>query len=141
MYKVFQKKDFDQFDGAAREVAKKFWYSMGYVCKDNPDEYGVDLIVEGNNKRFYCEVEVKKRWEGVQFRYPTVHLPVRKAKFFTKPTQFMVFNRSLTIAAVIGRKAVMDSPQVEVPNVKIAAGEKFYDVPADKAHFVPTNIR
>jgi hypothetical protein len=141
MYKVFQKKDFDQCDGIARETAKKFWYTMGYVCKDNPDEYGVDLIVEGNNKRFYCEVEVKKAWHGVQFTFPTIHLPVRKAKFFTKPTQFMVFNNSLTHAAVIGRKTVMDSPQVVVPNIKISAGEKFYDIPANKAHFVQTLIR
>ena len=54
MYKEFQQKDFLESDGATREAAKSFWSSLGYVCKDNPDEYGVDLIVEGQNKRFYC---------------------------------------------------------------------------------------
>ena len=137
MYKVFQKKDFDKYDEVAREKAKKFWYTMGYVCKDNPDQYGVDLIVEGNNKRFYCEVEVKTVWHGVQFKYPTMHLPVRKAKFFSKPTQFFILNNSMTHAGVVGRKTVMNSPRVEVHNVKISAGEKFFDVPASEVHFVP----
>lgn len=137
MYKVFQKKDFDKYDKVAREKAKAFWCKMGFVCEDNPDEYGVDLIVEGNNKRFYCEVEVKTVWHGVQFKYPTIHLPVRKAKFFAKPTQFFILNNSMTHAAVVGRNVVMNSPQVEVPNVKISAGEKFFDVPASEVHFVP----
>lgn len=138
MYKVFQKQDFKKYDEAARDMAKQFWSTMGFTCKDNPDEYGVDLIVEGNNKRFYCEVEVKTVWHGVQFKYPTIHLPVRKAKFLAKPTQFMVFNNSLTHAAVFSRQAVRNSPCVEVPNAKIRFGEKFYDVPVSEAHFVQT---
>ena len=138
MYKEFQKKDFQESDGAARETAKSFWHSLGYVCTDNPDEYGVDLIVEGQNKRFYCEVERKKVWHGVKFKYDTIHLPVRKTKFLDKPTQFMVFNNSLTHAAIFGRKAVKESPTAEVPNYKISFGEKFYDVPVSKAHFVKT---
>ena len=138
MYKEFQKKDYQESDGAAREAAKSFWHSLGYVCKDNPDEYGVDLIVEGRNRRFYCEVERKKVWHGVSFKYDTIHLPVRKAKFLNKPTQFMVFNNSLTHAAIFGRKVVKESPTAEVPNYKIAFGEKFYDVPVAKAHFVKT---
>lgn len=138
MYKVFQQNDFNKFDEAARNMATSFWNRMGYSCTDNPDEYGVDLVVEGDNKRFYCEVEVKTVWHGVQFKYPTIHLPVRKAKFLSKPTQFMVFNNSLTHAAVFGRQAVLDSPRVEVPNAKIRTGEKFFDVPVSSAHFVQT---
>lgn len=111
---------------------------MGYECRDHDDEYGVDLVVEGQNKRFYCEVEVKRVWHGIDFKYPTIHLPVRKAKFLAKPTQFMVFNNSMTHAAVFGRKAVLDSPRVEVPNAKIRTGEKFFDVPVSSAHFVQT---
>jgi len=138
MYKVFQQKDFNKYDTAAREAAKRFWSSVGYDCTDNPDDYGVDLVVTGQNKMFFCEVEVKTVWHGVQFKYPTIHLPVRKAKFLTKPTQFMIFNNSLTHAALFGRKVVLDSPCVEVSNVKISHGEKFFDVPFEKATFVQT---
>lgn len=138
MYKVFQQTDFDKHDSAARERAKKFWFANGYVCQDNADEYGVDLVVEKDLKRFYCEVEVKTVWHGRKFHYPTIHIPVRKAKFLSKPTQFMIFNSSLTHAAIVGRKAIMESPAVEVPNVKVRAGEKFFDVPKDKLIFVTT---
>lgn len=138
MYKVFQQNDFNKYDEAARAAAKRFWSSVGYDCEDNPDDYGVDLVVTGQNKMFFCEVEVKTVWHGVQFKYPTIHLPVRKAKFLTKPTQFMIFNNSLTHAAIFGRKVVLDSPCVEVSNVKISHGEKFFDVPFEKATFVQT---
>lgn len=138
MFKAFQQNDFNKYDDAAREMATAFWERMGFSCKDNPDEFGVDLIVEGGNKRFYCEVEVKTVWHGVQFKYPTIHLPVRKAKFLAKPTQFMIFNNSLTHAAVFGRQVVRDSPRVEVSNVKIRTGEKFFAIPVSSAHFVQT---
>lgn len=138
MYKVFQQRDFNRYDEAARDAAKKFWSSMGFDCKDNPDQYGVDLIVEDKTKRFYVEVEVKTVWHGVQFKYPTIHLPARKAKFLDKPTRFMIFNNSLTHAAIFSRKDVLSSPFVEVSNVKIRSGEKFFAVPADSAHFVQT---
>ena len=138
MYKVFQSQDFNKYDEPARDRAKAFWSSLGYSCKDHDNEYDVDLIVEGNGKRFYCEVEVKTVWHGIEFKYESIHIPVRKAKFLGKPTQFMVFNNSLTHAAIISRKTVLQSPKVEVPNIKIRFGEKFFDIPKDKAVFVQT---
>ena len=138
MYKAFQSKDFNKYDEAARNRAKEFWESQGYTCTDHEDEYDVDLVVEKNGKRFYCEVEVKTVWHGKDFKYDTIHIPVRKAKFLGKPTQFMVFNNSLTHAAVIGRKKVLNATKVDVPNRKIAFGEKFFDIPKEDAIFVQT---
>lgn len=138
MYKAFQSKDFNKYDEAARNRAKEFWESQGYTCTDHDDEYDVDLVVEKNGKRFYCEVEVKTVWHGKDFKYDTIHIPVRKAKFLGKPTQFMVFNNSLTHAAVIGRKKVLNATKVDVPNRKIAFGEKFFDIPKEDAIFVQT---
>ena len=138
MYKAFQSKDFSKYDEAARSRAKEFWSAQGYTCTDHENEYDVDLVVEKDGKRFYCEVEVKTVWHGKDFKYDSIHIPVRKAKFLGKPTQFMIFNNSLTHAAVIGRKAVLRSPKVEVPNVKIRFGEKFFDVPKEDAIFVQT---
>jgi len=138
MYKVFQSKDFNKYDEAARNQAKSFWSSQGYTCTDHENEYDVDLVVEKDGKRFFCEVEVKTVWHGIDFNYDTIHIPVRKAKFLDKPTQFMVFNNSLTHAAIISRKSVWDSPIVEVPNQKIRFGEKFFDIPKEKAVFIQT---
>jgi hypothetical protein len=138
MYKEFQRDDFDKFDAKAREKAKKFWFRNGFYCTDNEDEYGVDLICSKGDRTFYCEVEVKRPWHGIKFKYDTLHIPVRKGKFLSKPTQFMVFNNSMTHAAIVNRQAVLSAPCVEVPNVKIRFGEKFFDVPKDKLIFVST---
>ena len=138
MYKEFQKDDFDKFDEAARTKAKNFWISQGYSCEDNPDEYAVDLICSKDDTKFYCEVEVKRPWHGVAFKFDSLHIPLRKKKFLDKPMQFMVFNNSLTHAAVVSRKTVLASPTVEVSNVKIRHGERFFNIPKDKLIFVTT---
>ena len=138
MYKVFQSADFKKYDKAARTKAKAFWSSQGYTCTDNEDDFGVDLVVERDGRRFYCEVEVKTVWHGKDFKYDSIHIPVRKAKFLGKPTQFMVFNHSLTHAAIIARDTVISAEMVDVPNVKIRFGEKFFNIPTDKAIFVQT---
>tara|TARA_X000000950_G_scaffold141700_1_gene175795 strand:- start:819 stop:977 length:159 start_codon:yes stop_codon:yes gene_type:complete len=39
----------------------------------------------------------------------------------------MVFNYSLTHAALVNRKTILPSPVVEVKNVTALAGERFYD--------------
>lgn len=138
MHKHFSKKDHQKYDEIARNSAKTFWSKLGWTVEDNPNEYGVDLIAEKDGKRFYLEVEVKRGWHGKEFKYDTVHLPVRKSKFLDRPTQFMVFNNSLTHAAVISRKAVRNSPVSVVPNRKIPIGEKFFDVPVEDVTFVYT---
>jgi hypothetical protein len=140
MYKAFQKSIFNKYDAPAREKAKKFWSSQGYTCTDHDDEYDVDLVVEKDNKRFYCEVEVKTTWHGQEFHYDTLHIPARKAKFLSKPTQFMVFNNSMTRAAIVGRNKLLGSDTIEVPNRKIAFGERFFDVPKEDLFFVPIEI-
>ena len=138
MHKHFSKSDHDKYDEVARSNAKSFWARQGWQVEDNPDQYGVDLIAEKDGKRFYLEVEVKRGWHGVDFKYDTIHLPVRKSKFLDRPTRFMVFNNSLTHAAVISRKAVQNSPVSVVPNYKVPIGEKFFDVPVEDVTFVYT---
>jgi hypothetical protein len=137
MYKVFQKDIFDQYDNPARAVAKQFWKNLGYEAQDNPDEFGTDLLVTGKGKKFYCEVEVKTVWHGVTFHFPSLHIPVRKAKFLDKSIKFMVFNNSLTHAAIVGHAAVVNAPVVEVPNHYIKKGERFFDIPAEDLYIVP----
>ena len=138
MYKCFSKADHEKYDEVARSNAKSFWARQGWSIEDNPDVYGVDLIAEKDGKRVYVEVEVKRGWHGPTFTYDTVHLPVRKTKFLDKPTKFMVFNNSLTHAAIISRKAIRNAPVSVVPNRKIPMGEKFFDVPVEDVTFVYT---
>ena len=53
MYKVFQSKDFNKYDEAARNQAKSFWSSQGYTCTDHENEYDVDLVVEKDGKMVF----------------------------------------------------------------------------------------
>jgi hypothetical protein len=138
MHKHFSERDHRINDEAARGSAKAFWSAQGYTVTDNPNTYGVDLIAEKDKKRIYLEVEVKHTWHGIDFKYPTMHLPLRKAKFLDKPTVFMIFNSFLSHAALIGRKTVRSAEIVVVPNKKVSAGEKFYSIPVENVKFVYT---
>ena len=55
-----------------RHDAVKPRQRRGYSCLENPDEFGVDLLVEGKGKKFGCEVEVKTKWFGAEFTFPTL---------------------------------------------------------------------
>ena len=81
MLKYFDRDQFARHDAHAKEVARQFWINLGYDCIENRDEYGVDLLVEDKVRKFGSEVEVKTRWHGPEFNFPTLHIPFRKKKF------------------------------------------------------------
>lgn len=132
MLKEFEPERWEKYDTPAKDAAMKFWQRRGYSCLENPDEFGVDLLVEGKGKKFGCEVEVKTKWFGGEFTFPTLHIALRKRKFMDAPCQFIVFNHSLSHAALVARNRVLRSPVVEIKNVTVPAGERFYDVPVSE---------
>jgi len=136
LLKAFQQDVWEQYDAPTKSVVIKFWQLLGYDCVENPDEFGVDLIVRGRGKRFDCEVEVKTGWHGGEFHFPTLHIALRKRKFMDRPCHFVVLNNSLTHAAVVGRKTILASSVVEVANAVVPSGERFYDVPATAIEIV-----
>jgi hypothetical protein len=97
----------------------------------HPDRYAVDLIVDTGSETFYCEVEIKKVWQGAVFKYDTLQIPERKSKFakLDKPAYFMVFNDEKTHAFVCPSSILLSSPVVEVPNKYVYKGELFFQVP------------
>ena len=131
MLKQFEQEQWELFDAPAKEAATKFWIQLGYECVENPDDYGIDLLVKGKGKEFGCEVEVKLGWHGPTFTFPTLHIAMRKKKFMNSPAMFMVMNNSLTHSAVVSRKLILASPVIEVANATVPTGERFYDVPVD----------
>ena len=130
MLKQFEQEQWELFDAPAKEVATKFWIQLGYECIENPDDYGIDLLVKGKGKEFGCEVEVKLGWHGPTFTFPTLHIAMRKKKFMKSPAMFMVMNNSLTHGVIVSRKLILTSPVIEVKNMTVPTGERFYDVPA-----------
>ena len=43
-------------DAEAKEAVRQFWVNLGYDFIENPDEFGIDLLVEGKVREFGCEV-------------------------------------------------------------------------------------
>ena len=136
MLKYFDRDQFARHDAHAKEVARQFWINLGYDCIENPDEYGVDLLVEGKGRKFGCEVEVKTGWHGPEFNYPTLHIPFRKKKFTKEKVTFFVLNNARSHAAVVSRNDVVTSPAVTVPNKFVPAGDLFYDVNVQDAKII-----
>jgi hypothetical protein len=128
--KQFEQEKWELFDTPAKEAATKFLIQLGYECVENPNDYGIDLLVKGKGKEFGCEVEVKLGWHGPTFTFPTLHIAMRKKKFMHSPAMFMVMNNSLTHGAIVSRTLILGSPVVEVKNMTVPTGERFYDVPA-----------
>jgi hypothetical protein len=136
MLKYFDKSQYALHDAHAKEVARQFWIKLGYDCIENPDEYGVDLLVEGKGRKFGCEVEVKTGWHGSKFNYPTLHIPFRKKKFTKERVTFFVLNNARSHAAVVSRNDVVKSPIVKVPNKMVPSGDLFYDVNLTNAQII-----
>ena len=136
MLKYFDRDQFARHDAHTKEVARQFWINLGYDCIENPDEYGVDLLVEGKGRKFGCEVEVKTGWHGPEFNYPTLHIPFRKKKFTKEKVTFFVLNNARSHAAVVGRNDVVSSPVVTIPNKFVPAGDLFYDVNVQDAKMI-----
>ena len=134
MLKQFEQEQWELFDAPAKEAATKFWIQLGYECIENPDDYGIDLLVKG--KEFGCEVEAKLGWHGPIFTFPTLHIAMRKKKFMKSPAIFMVMNNSLTHGAVVSRKLILSSPVIEVANATVPSGERFFNIPVDGVQII-----
>ena len=92
MLKYFDKSEYALHDAHAKEVARQFWIKLGYGCIKNPDEYGVDLLMEGTGRKFGCEVETKTGRHGPEFEFPTLHIPFHKKRFTKGRITFFVLN-------------------------------------------------
>lgn len=130
MRKRFDSNLYNTNDPAKRK-AIDYFKNQGADAIVNPDDYGVDLIV---NDTFYCEVEVKHNWRGDNFPFSTLQIPERKIKFakLDKPVVFMVMNSEQTHALMTTGEDVLDSPLREVSNKFVKSGELFFQIPTSK---------
>ena len=74
IYKEFNKESHAANDKPAKDLVINFLKSKGLDAMENPDKYGIDIVVP----RY--EVERREIWID-EFPFKTVHIPARKEKF------------------------------------------------------------
>lgn len=135
--KKFNQQLHDKYDPPARKAVTD-WVKMkwGLECRENPNVFGVDLIVLREGKRVgYIEVEVRN-W--AYCHYPTIHVAHRKEKLFQQdlPTLFFALTQDLTHAYWCLAKVAKDYPLIEVKNFEVPNGELFFDIPVSQFRYV-----
>jgi hypothetical protein len=137
--KQFNQALHDQYDPPARDAVTK-WVKMkwGLECRENPNVFGVDLLVYRAGALVgYIEVEVRS-WDYCH--YPTIHVGLRKEKLFQqdRPVLFFALTHDLIHAYWAKTQVIESSPLIEVKNIEVSAGELFFDVPVK--HFKYVNL-
>jgi hypothetical protein len=135
--KKFSQSLHNQYDPPAREAVTK-WVKMkwGLECRENPNVYGVDLLVYRADKLVgYIEVEVRS-WDYCH--YPTIHIASRKEKLFQqdRPVLFFALTQDLIHAYWCKAEIAKQYSLIEVKNFEVPAGELFFDVPVKHFKYV-----
>jgi hypothetical protein len=132
---TFVQQCFDDNDLRAREKAKEL-LSPRFEVKDNPDQYGIDLLCYKNGElKYQVEVEVKNLWSGNEFHWSEINVPIRKEKFFKQgKVMYIMFNTDLTSCFIVSGETILSCKKEEVPNRRHISGEYFFKVPVHKVY-------
>ena len=125
IYKEFNKESHAANDKPAKDVVISFLKSKGLDAMENPDKYGIDIVVP----RY--EVERREIWID-EFPFKTVHIPARKEKFLKHSIVYAVVNKDFDKIMFCRSEVIRQYDLIEVPNKSVPEGEYFYDVPIEK---------
>ena len=125
IYKEFNKESHAANDKPAKDLVINFLKSKGLDAMENPDKYGIDIVVP----RY--EVERREIWID-EFPFKTVHIPARKEKFLKHSIVYVVVNKDFNKMMFCRSEIIRQYNLIEVPNKSVPEGEYFYDVPIEK---------
>ena len=125
IYKQFNKESHAANDKPAKDLVINFLKSKGLDAMENPDKYGIDIVVP----RY--EVERREIWID-EFPFKTVHIPARKEKFLKHSIVYVVVNKDFNKIMFCRSEVIRQYDLVEIPNKSVPEGEYFYDVPIEK---------
>jgi len=133
--KKFDPELHEKADEPAKTVTKYYCGRFGYDAEDNPNIYGVDLIVPD-----VCYIEVERRfmWKGDKFPFASLHIPHRKRKFFNQDMPVLVFtwNYPLTKFIRLHEDVIKSSRVIEKSTEAMPEGEHFYEVDIRRGRIV-----
>ena len=124
--KPFNKEAWAANDAVGKKAVLQVLKSMDIQAKENPNPYGIDLLVKGSKDTY--EVERRTIWE-VEWPFDTVHIPERKNKFMQPGMTYAVVNKDCNKVMMCPSETIIQYPQREIRNTAVASGEYFYDVP------------
>jgi len=134
--KRFDRQLHDDHDEFGRSVVKKFIaHKFGMNAQDNPDVYGVDLLLYKSDKIVgYAEVEVRNNWKTDHFPFDELNIPLRKKKFFQldMPLLFFAVKNDGTRLLYCGKSVILSSEIKESKNKYVTSNEYFFKVPIEK---------
>ena len=125
IYKKFNEESHATNDRPAKDLVINFLKSKGLDAMENPDKYGIDIVVP----RY--EVERREIWID-EFPFKTVHIPARKEKFLKHSIVYVVVNKDFNKMMFCRSEIIRQYNLIEVPNKSVPEGEYFYDVPIEK---------
>jgi hypothetical protein len=125
----------EENDIPAREVVKRFYARLGYALEDNPDRYGVDLVM--GDYKISVEVERRPVWESGEFPFVMVNFLTRKTKFFVGTpyvlSDYAIVSKDLKRIGIIDQVKIIDAilttKAMEKPNRYVNDSEYFYEIP------------
>ena len=123
--KKFNKESHAANDKPSKDLVIKFLKSQGLDAIENPNDYGIDIMVS----RY--EVERREIWTN-NFPFKTVHIPARKAKFLKYNIVYAIVNKDFNKIMLCRSEVIRQCNKIEVPNKSVPAGEYFYDVPSEQ---------
>ena len=128
----------NKYDNFGREIVKKFVKdTWNLEAKDNPDQYGIDLVIyKGEKKVGYAEVEVRTNWKSLNFPFDELNVPSRKGKLFNNdlPSLFFSVNEPGTALMFCSDSIILSSRTENSPN-KYLDNERFYKIPIKKMSY------
>ena len=128
--KPFSQSLHDLCDPPARDAIIKYVKNTWDLkASYNPNQYGVDLIIErGNDVVGFAEIEMRD-WDRCPFN--TIHIPKRKDKLLynNMPTIYFVVSRDVKRSWYINSQLIKNSSVSEIPNRAVSQWEYFYDIP------------
>jgi len=103
----------------------------------NPDTYGADLIATSGRTgaKWTVEVEVKNNWETGAFKYKTLHISARKAKYNNDHHLHVTINKDWTHYLIVPPSALREARRVMKSTI-YSENEMFLEIPISECQII-----
>lgn len=133
---------FDEFRYATHDLAKhiiidEFHKREWQNVHVNPDPYGPDLIATSGRTgaTWTIEVEVKNNWDTGAFKYKTLHISARKAKYNNDHHLHVTINKDWTWFLIVPPSALREAKRV-VKSTIYSETEQFLEIPISETQII-----